>query len=51
MNKFPVQLSAYFCPVIFTIPLFGNYLARNWLWYFTPSLSYVGQGSLVKITH
>lgn len=35
---------AYFFPVIFAIPLFGGYLARQWLWTFTPSLSYVGQG-------
>jgi hypothetical protein len=31
---------------VFAIPLFGVYLAREWLWYFTPSLSYVGQGEL-----
>jgi hypothetical protein len=35
---------AYFFPVIFALPLFGGYLARHWLWTFTPSLSYVGQG-------
>ncbi|KAG6862566.1 hypothetical protein C0995_000114 [Termitomyces sp. Mi166 len=33
--------------VTFTIPLFGNYLAKEWLWYFTPSLSYVGQGIIM----
>jgi uncharacterized oligopeptide transporter (OPT) family protein len=38
------QLMAYFFPVIFALPLFGDYLARNWLWTFTPSLSYIGQG-------
>jgi hypothetical protein len=38
------QLVSYFFPIIFAIPLFGNYLAREWLWYFSPSLSYVGQG-------
>jgi hypothetical protein len=37
---------AYFFPVIFALPLFGGYLARHWLWTFTPSLSYVGQGVL-----
>ncbi|PPR00882.1 hypothetical protein CVT24_000367, partial [Panaeolus cyanescens] len=42
-----LTLSAYFYPVIFTIPLFGNYLAKEWLWYFTPSLSYVGQGIIM----
>ena len=38
------KLAAYFFPVVFSIPLFGNYLATEWLWSFTPSLSYVGQG-------
>lgn len=41
-----VQLAAYFFPVVFSIPLFGNYLASEWLWTFTPSLSYIGQGRL-----
>jgi uncharacterized oligopeptide transporter (OPT) family protein len=40
-----IQLFAYFFPIIFAIPLFGNHLAKRWLWSFTPSLSYVGQGS------
>ncbi|KAF8896328.1 OPT oligopeptide transporter protein-domain-containing protein [Infundibulicybe gibba] len=30
-----------------SIPLFGNYLAREWLWFFSPSLSYVGQGIIM----
>jgi hypothetical protein len=38
---------AYFFPVIFALPLFGSYLARQWLWTFTPSLSYVGQGMIL----
>ncbi|KAF8071915.1 oligonucleotide transporter [Lyophyllum atratum] len=42
-----LTLFAYFFPVTFTIPLFGTYLAREWLWYFTPSLSYVGQGIIM----
>ncbi|KAJ3003405.1 hypothetical protein NUW54_g5316 [Trametes sanguinea] len=41
------QLAAYFFPVIFSIPLFGTYLAEQWLWTFTPSLSYVGQGIIM----
>jgi len=40
------QLLAYFFPVVFAIPIFGLYLAREWLWSFTPSLSYVGQGAV-----
>ncbi|KAK2460316.1 hypothetical protein APHAL10511_007705 [Amanita phalloides] len=42
-----VALAAYFFPVVFAIPLFGTYLAKDWLWYFTPSLSYVGQGIIM----
>ncbi|KAI0259895.1 OPT oligopeptide transporter [Gloeopeniophorella convolvens] len=42
-----LTLLAYFFPVVFAIPLFGGYLARNWLWTFTPSLSYVGQGIIM----
>ncbi|PPQ67518.1 hypothetical protein CVT25_006059 [Psilocybe cyanescens] len=42
-----LTLFAYFFPVLFAIPLFGNYLAKEWLWYFTPSLSYVGQGVIM----
>lgn len=42
-----LTLAAYFYPVLFALPLFGNYLAKEWLWYFTPSLSYVGQGVIM----
>jgi OPT family oligopeptide transporter len=42
-----LTLMAYFFPVIFALPLFGDYLARNWLWTFTPSLSYIGQGIIM----
>ncbi|GJJ08659.1 hypothetical protein Clacol_002878 [Clathrus columnatus] len=39
--------TAYFYPVVFAVPIFGHYLAREWLWSFTPSLSYVGQGIIM----
>ncbi|KAI6125070.1 OPT oligopeptide transporter protein-domain-containing protein [Pisolithus croceorrhizus] len=42
-----MTFAAYFFPVIFAVPLFGKYLAREWLWSFTPSLSYVGQGIIM----
>ncbi|KAJ8503035.1 hypothetical protein ONZ45_g11223 [Pleurotus djamor] len=42
-----MTLAAYFFPVIFAVPLFGQYFAREWLWSFTPSLSYVGQGIIM----
>ncbi|VDC04799.1 unnamed protein product [Peniophora sp. CBMAI 1063] len=42
-----LTLFAYFFPITFAIPIFGTYLAKNWLWTFTPSLSYVGQGIIM----
>ncbi|KIK97777.1 hypothetical protein PAXRUDRAFT_135640 [Paxillus rubicundulus Ve08.2h10] len=42
-----MTLAAYFFPIIFSVPLFGKYLASEWLWSFTPSLSYVGQGIIM----
>ncbi|KAJ6576544.1 OPT oligopeptide transporter protein-domain-containing protein [Mycena vulgaris] len=42
-----LTLFAYFFPAIFSIPLFGTYLAKQWLWTFTPSLAYVGQGIIM----
>ncbi|KAL1739880.1 OPT oligopeptide transporter protein-domain-containing protein, partial [Schizophyllum fasciatum] len=42
-----LTLFAYFFPVTFALPLFGTDLASKWLWYFTPSLSYVGQGIIM----
>ncbi|KIY73454.1 oligopeptide transporter [Cylindrobasidium torrendii FP15055 ss-10] len=42
-----LTLAAYFFPVIFAIPIFGYDLARTWMWTFTPSLSYVGQGIIM----
>lgn len=42
-----MTLAAYFFPIVFSVPLFGKHLAREWLWSFTPSLSYVGQGIIM----
>lgn len=44
-----MTLAAYFFPVVFAVPLFGNYLASQWLWSFTPSLAYVGQGIIMGL--
>ncbi|WVR09100.1 hypothetical protein IAU60_006162 [Kwoniella sp. DSM 27419] len=45
---------SFLFPVIFAIPLFdvvsapfGTSLAASWMWWFTPSLSYVGQGIIM----
>lgn len=42
-----LTITAYFFPVLFAFPLFGTYLAREWAWSFSPSLSYVGQGIIM----
>ncbi|KZO96613.1 oligopeptide transporter [Calocera viscosa TUFC12733] len=45
-----LTLGAYFVPVLFFIPVFDIFhrgLAREWLWWFSPSLSYVGQGIIM----
>ncbi|KAI7907391.1 OPT oligopeptide transporter protein-domain-containing protein [Cokeromyces recurvatus] len=45
-------LASYFFPIIYALPIF-NWLTLNtidfkaWEWYFTPSLSYVGQGIIM----
>ncbi|KAI9318812.1 OPT oligopeptide transporter protein-domain-containing protein [Dichotomocladium elegans] len=47
-------LLSYFFPIIYTLPLF-NWLSLNtidfvaWEWYFTPSLSYIGQGIIMGL--
>ena len=43
------QLLSLLFPVIYAIPIFnifGN-LAHNWLWWFSPSFSYIGQGIIM----
>jgi len=44
-----MTLAAYFFPIVFSIPLFGSHLAKAWLWTFTPSLSYIGQGFIILL--
>ncbi|KAK6904346.1 hypothetical protein I203_105158 [Kwoniella mangroviensis CBS 8507] len=45
---------SFLFPIIFAIPIFdvfslpfGTSLAAGWMWWFTPSLSYVGQGIIM----
>lgn len=45
-------LGSYFFPIIYALPVFNwmtfNYIDfKAWEWYFTPSLSYVGQGIIM----
>ncbi|KAF8339863.1 OPT oligopeptide transporter [Cantharellus anzutake] len=42
-----LTLFAYFFPFVLSIPIFGTHLATKWLWVFSPSLSYVGQGIIM----
>ncbi|KAI8390281.1 OPT oligopeptide transporter protein-domain-containing protein [Blakeslea trispora] len=47
-------LSSYFFPGIYALPVF-NWISFNWIdfkaweWYFTPSLSYIGQGIIMGL--
>lgn len=40
---------AYFVPIIRDLPIFGNYLAKDYLWTFQPSPAYVGQGIIMGL--
>lgn len=45
-------LTSYFFPIIYALPVFNwmslNYIDfKAWEWYFTPSLSYIGQGIIM----
>lgn len=40
-------LATYFFPILRNLPVFGSYLAGNWLWTLNPSLAYVGQGIIM----
>lgn len=45
-------LTSYFFPIIYALPIFNwmtlNYVDfKAWEWYFTPSLSYIGQGIIM----
>ena len=40
-------LGSYFVPQLHHLPIFGFYLAKNWLWTLNPSPAYVGQGIIM----
>ncbi|KAG2191939.1 hypothetical protein INT46_000659, partial [Mucor plumbeus] len=48
-------LASYFFPIIYALPVF-NWMTLNridfksWEWYFTPSLSYIGQGIIMGLS-
>lgn len=50
------QLLSFALPVTFALPIFdilsapfGTSLAASWMWWFTPSLSYIGQGIIMGL--
>lgn len=40
---------SYFIPFLRSIPVFGTWLSRNYLWYFQPSPAYIGQGIIMGL--
>lgn len=42
-------LLAYFVPILRDLPIFGTYLAENYLWTFQPSPAYIGQGIIMGL--
>ncbi|ORY20306.1 OPT oligopeptide transporter protein-domain-containing protein [Naematelia encephala] len=49
-----LTILSFLFPILFALPIFdifglpfGTSLAASWVWYFTPSLSYVGQGIIM----
>lgn len=43
------SLLSYFIPILRNLPIFGNYLAKNYLWTFQPSPAYIGQGIIMGL--
>ena len=42
-------MSTYFVPILTRLPLFGNYLSKNYLWNIQPSPAYIGQGIIMGL--
>ncbi|KAJ2558068.1 OPT super [Coemansia sp. RSA 1933] len=42
-------LLAHFYPILTALPVFGNYLSKEWAWNLMPSLSYAGQGIIMGL--
>ncbi|KAJ1675745.1 OPT super [Spiromyces aspiralis] len=40
---------AYIFPILSRVPIFGTTMSKEWLWYWTPSLSYAGQGIIMGL--
>lgn len=42
-------IGSYFLPILRSIPLFGTYLSKTYLWNFQPSPAYIGQGIIMGL--
>lgn len=42
-------IGSYFLPILKELPVFGNYLSKNYLWNFQPSPAYIGQGIIMGL--
>lgn len=40
---------SYFVPIISSLPIFGSYLSKTYLWNFQPSPAYIGQGIIMGL--
>lgn len=43
-------IGCYFLPILRSIPLFGTYLSKTYLWNFQPSPAYIGQGIIMGLS-
>lgn len=43
-------IGSYFLPIIRSIPLFGTYLSKTYLWNIQPSPAYIGQGIIMGLS-
>lgn len=43
-------VGSFFLPVLRTIPVFGSYLSRTYLWNLQPSPAYIGQGIIMGLS-
>lgn len=42
-------IGSYFLPILRSIPVFGTYLSKTYLWDFQPSPAYIGQGIIMGL--
>ncbi|CCH40573.1 putative metal-nicotianamine transporter [Wickerhamomyces ciferrii] len=42
-------ITSYFIPILRNLPIFGSFLANDYLWTFQPSPAYIGQGIIMGL--